>query len=96
MCNKVYLPKWCLGHGPTNDWELYKTQECDCGMTPLDIYRQPHPYFTFRCDDCVATNRWFENSPAGIQWRHENEGAAEKEEVKLKKPVKSRLVKPKK
>jgi hypothetical protein len=22
MFKKIYLSKWCLGHGPTNEWEL--------------------------------------------------------------------------
>ncbi|KAI3317954.1 hypothetical protein HD806DRAFT_351098 [Xylariaceae sp. AK1471] len=94
MCKKVYMSKWCLGHGPTNDWELTSTHECECGLATEIIYRQPHPYFTYRCDDCVANDRWFESSVAGIEWRKEHK-ELEREQEEMTKAVRHKLKKKK-
>ncbi|KAI0024251.1 hypothetical protein F4780DRAFT_776074 [Xylariomycetidae sp. FL0641] len=89
MCYNIYLNKYCTGHGQTKDWELYSTQTCECGITPESIYRQPQPYFMFRCDDCVKNERFFENSPQGLEWRQkQREKEREVEEAKPRKLLK--------
>ncbi|KAH9909513.1 hypothetical protein F4778DRAFT_775431 [Xylariomycetidae sp. FL2044] len=94
MCKRIHLSKYCLGHGPTGEWEMVSEHKCNCGLTPEDIYRQPHPYFNFRCDDCIANDRWYENSPAGIKWAKdyaaEQAKKKEQEEAKAKTTRKNR------
>ncbi|KAI0470614.1 hypothetical protein GGR56DRAFT_683556 [Xylariaceae sp. FL0804] len=47
------------------------TGACRGGPPPHDLYRQPHPYHTFRCDECAAHGRWYETTYAGLRWARE-------------------------
>ncbi|KAI1331767.1 hypothetical protein F5Y16DRAFT_422213 [Xylariaceae sp. FL0255] len=98
MCNEVYLSKYCIGHGATADWKLVSKHDCECGMTPEKIYRQPHPYFNFRCQDCTDSNRFYEDSPAGKKWNKEIQDLKEEAEEREREENRPRnkLTKPKK
>lgn len=73
MCKRIHLLKYCFGCGPTTEWAFDREQKCKCGISePEDIFRQPHPYMTFTCEDCQAKGLTFETSTFGRQWIKEH------------------------
>ncbi|KAK9423190.1 hypothetical protein SUNI508_04484 [Seiridium unicorne] len=94
MCKRIHLLKYCTGCGPTDEWAVEKEQKCGCNTSiPEDVYRQPHPYMTFRCDECEKNENSFENSAIGKAWFKQYGVNLKADETKGKKAAKKMVKK---